>query len=496
MALGDVAQLRGPHTRNQARELSRAANSGVWRTRRALRRAAKAALDSVGPWIFRTDAARWLLKAALASRPVLAARVLRHVSPAESGRRERPDLSAVLDRCNAPRRFSSGPCLWIDVSSLVHDDARTGIQRVVRALLSCFPNFVKNEYEPAPVFGNGSGRFMVAGRWLARSGYRGYSAGDGDAPMDARAGDVFLGLDFSAHLYPAYRPEIARLRMIGVRVYFVVYDLIPLSHPRYFDERVVRTFTSWINAIVAHSEGLFCISRTVSQDLESWISANHPGHRQQLRIEWFHLGSDIAATRPSSGMPGEAAKIVDRLQAAPSFLVVGTLEPRKGHDMVLDEFDQLWRRGLDVNLVFVGRLGWKIEALARRVLRHPQLNRRLLWLNGISDEYLDAVYSASTALIAASVVEGFGLPLVEAARHGLPVIARDIPVFREVGGDGVVYFDGSRPGRLAQAVDELLGSAGSRERKRGSAGIAIQTWEESARKVCDLIREAGQRAAG
>ncbi|MDO9535816.1 MAG: glycosyltransferase, partial [Bacillota bacterium] len=122
--------------------------------------------------------------------------------------------------------------------------------------------------------------------------------------------------------------------------------------------------------------------------------------------------------------------------------------------------------------------GWQVEALIARIRQHPELGRRLFWLNYISDAYLEKVYAASACLIAASEGEGFGLPLIEAARHRLPIIARGIPVFKEVAGEHALYFDGLRPADLAAAIEHWLALAG-----RGAAppatGMQWLTWTES-----------------
>ena len=91
-----------------------------------------------------------------------------------------------------------------------------------------------------------------------------------------------------------------------------------------------------------------------------------------------------------------------------------------------------------------------------RLKRHPELGRRLFWLEGISDEYLEALYAASSCLIAGSYGEGFGLPLIEAAQHGISIIARDIPVFREVAGDHAYYFSSETGQDLAVEINAWL----------------------------------------
>src|SRR5690606_14583343 len=105
-----------------------------------------------------------------------------------------------------------------------------------------------------------------------------------------------------------------------------------------------------------------------------------------------------------------------------------------------DAFDALWASGESTRLVIVGRQGWLVDELADCLRAHPENGRRLFWLSDVSDEALLKLYASSDALIMASRAEGFGLPLIEAARHGIRLIARDLPVFREVAGDAAFYF--------------------------------------------------------
>lgn len=111
---------------------------------------------------------------------------------------------------------------------------------------------------------------------------------------------------------------------------------------------------------------------------------------------------------------------------------------------------------------------------------------RLIWLPAVSDELLHELYSAASALIAASELEGFGLPLVEAAKHGLPIIARDIPVFREVAREHAFFFEGRDPASLAVALTNWLALAASGQ-EPPSRGMPIKTWAESARQLFDIV---------
>jgi glycosyltransferase involved in cell wall biosynthesis len=190
---------------------------------------------------------------------------------------------------------------------------------------------------------------------------------------------------------------------------------------------------------------------------------------------------------PTGGIPTDATEVFTALKARPSFLMVGTLEPRKGHAQSLAAFELLWRDNIDVNLVIVGKQGWMVELIVPLLRSHREFGKRLFWLDGISDEYLEKIYVSSTCLIAASEGEGFGLPLIEAAQHSLPILARDIPVFREVAGAHAYFFEESRaPDAMASAIKDWLQlfRAGSHPR---SESMPRMTWRLSAKQLLGAL---------
>ncbi|MFT7260191.1 MAG: glycosyltransferase involved in cell wall biosynthesis, partial [Glaciecola sp.] len=124
--------------------------------------------------------------------------------------------------------------------------------------------------------------------------------------------------------------------------------------------------------------------------------------------------------------------------------------------------------------------------LIEKLLNHVEVGKRLFWLVGISDAYLEKIYAACTCLIASSEGEGFGLPLIEAAQHKLPIIARNIPVSREVAGEHAFYFTGLEPKDLAQTVKDWIELFESKKHP-GSEGMPWLTWSESASQLLDTL---------
>ncbi|MBU9398477.1 glycosyltransferase family 4 protein [Burkholderia multivorans] len=373
--------------------------------------------------------------------------------------------------------------LLVDISELVQRDAKSGIQRVVRSILREWVMQPPPGYRVEPVYATADEPYRYARRYMARFlGTENESLVD--EPIEYSPGDVFLGLDLAPAVVPHYAGFYQKLRDEGVRVKFVVYDLLPLR-ANHFEQHVVDHFVRWLD-VVAESDGALCISKAVADEFDAWMAERHIARRRPFALNWFHLGSDIENSVPTTGMPKSADSVLKALAARVSFLMVGTLEPRKGHTQVLDAFEQLWESGVDANLVIVGKQGWMMDNLANRLRSHAERDRRLFWLESISDEFLEKVYGASGCLIAASTGEGFGLPLIEAAQHGVPILARDLPVFREVAGEHASYFAAEDASTLAGAIRKWLA-----DREAGtiplSAGMPFLSWRQSAAMLIEKI---------
>ena len=144
------------------------------------------------------------------------------------------------------------------------------------------------------------------------------------------------------------------------------------------------------------------------------------------------LGNKLPEEDLSKGVPKKADEIREIANRGNLFLVVGTLEPRKGHASVLDLADTLWSKNDEASFLFIGKRGWEVDGLIKRIKGHQQYEQKLFWMERCSDEFLVELYKASTGLLATSFAEGYSLPIVEAQYFGLPVLARELPIYREV----------------------------------------------------------------
>lgn len=389
----------------------------------------------------------------------------------------RSNVSVSITNDQAPVRKKH---LLVDLSELVKNDIGTGIQRVARSI---FQELLKNPpegYEVIPVYlKNKNDEFMYGYKYLAK--IKNIKPLFRDSVVDTQSGDIFLGLDLNH--FASYKVNFfEEIRARGGLVYFVVYDVLPLTlSADYFNSRVRDAHYRWVN-LLSRQNGVLCISRTVADEFSETLSVCLPERKSSLKIGWFHLGADISAF-PSMGVPKNAEAILSQLEMRQTFLMVGTIEPRKGHLDVISAFDTLWQQDIDINLVIVGGLGWNVDFVIKLINAHQENGKRLFWLKGPSDEYLEKIYTVSDCLIAASIGEGFGLPIIEAAKHGISIIARDIPVFREVAGESALYFSNNVENNLTECIKHWL----THEKNNNVATITWLTWEQSTQQLVDVI---------
>ena len=360
------------------------------------------------------------------------------------------------------------PRLLVDVSAIVRHDAQTGIQRVVRAVWSELVRRKGDNFALVPVYATESAGYCYAPRDFLGSP----CAAFGVEPARIRPGDKFFALDLTSHLLPKYRRQLRAWKANGATVHLLVYDLLPLLRPDWFNSRTVRHFRRWYSVLVNDADQAICISDHVAGQLRARLRQSGSRGPNIARIR---LGGDIAASRPSTGLCGQVSQLLERMRFRAAVVMVGTIEPRKGYDVALPAFEQLWRTRSDApDLVIIGKAGWKTEALQRRLRSHPEHGRRLHWLAQVSDEGLCRIYESARGVLVASRAEGLGLPLVEAAMNRRYVLARDLAVFREQQLSNVIYFQDDDAEALGARLMDLVELAQS----GAPPAVTAPTWNQ------------------
>lgn len=385
--------------------------------------------------------------------------------------------------------------LFLDISELHKIDSETGVQRVVRNYLLHLLESPPPGFRVEPVFAT-----MESGYRYARV-YTNKLLGSSaekveNRPMSWQQGDVFFALDMQHHVQLAHQHFYQKLRNGGVVVKFLLYDVLPLQFPGLFKAPDAGQLHQMWLELIAKNDGVICISKATADAFDAWVQQNKIQLPSHFVNTWVHLGAGM--DKKHFGKTLLSVEIQEALNATrrrPGFLAVGTIEPRKMQGQILGAIEKLWGKGIDFNLFLVGKRGWKTEGLLQKITNHVEYGERLFWLQEACDTGLEKIYQTSTCLIAASLDEGFGLPLVEAASYGIPVIARDIPVFREVAGSGAFYFEGESDTELADSLVKWYAMYQEGTHPQPSE-IKWSTWQEAAENLKKNLFAKGSGKAG
>ncbi len=269
------------------------------------------------------------------------------------------------------------------------------------------------------------GRATVARNWRAM---RDWALHLGRSPREVPEGAIYV----SASQFLIDRAWYVGWldRRADVRPVFYGHDLLAVDMPEYFRPVEARLQPRRMRNICRYGAGVVVGARAVARRLDAFARENG---RADLPI-CVARPKLSPVFRASVSPPAELAQ-------ANYFVVCGTIEPRKNHLLLLNVWRELARRGRAPKLVVVGKRGWLNANVVDLLERSAELRPYVIEVSGLSTPGLCAILSRARALLAPSMGEGFGLPLAEALAAHVPVIASDIEVFREIGGDAPEFID-------------------------------------------------------
>lgn len=377
----------------------------------------------------------------------------------------------------------AGHRLLVDVTDIAVKDWNGGIQRVVKSICT---QLLKDQFRTVEVevVRLVDGELRRAARFTENLCQLPTNSLGDERKLKIFPGDNFLMMDAPWNQYPQFLPTFAEIRSKGGKITTVLHDLIPVNFPEVCHQVVLDVFEDWLHLAIQESDHFITVSRAVMDDLNTYLTKtfSHTNHR--INVDHFHLGADIPADPTDTSVRQELVDFVNRNKVF--FLMVGTLEPRKGHALALEAMTRVWEEGNDVGLLFLGRPGWNIDGLLRQMAYLNREEPRFHHFENVTDGEISFGYRYATGLLALSLSEGFGLPVVEAAMRGVPVIASDIPVFKEKCGEGTLFVDQNQPDQIARAILRMSKYTEA-ERAAACRGVKVITWDESAKLLLERI---------
>lgn len=269
------------------------------------------------------------------------------------------------------------------------------------------------------------------------------------------------------------------LRQLELKPVFVLHDLIPITHPEYCRAGEASRHTRRIETMLSYGAGIIANSQATLYELQRFAQ------RKKLAMPLT-----VAAPLAPAELPQPGA-LSPKNQ--PYFVVLGTIEGRKNLVMLL----QLWRTlcerlGAEVpHLVIIGQRGWECENVLDLLERCEALQGSVTELGNCSDSELSTWLGHARALLFPSFAEGYGLPLVEALALGVPVIASDLPAFREIAGAVPDYLDPIDGLGWMELVRDYAAPDSPRRAAQCDrvAAFRAPVWNDHFRRVAALMQE-------
>lgn len=388
--------------------------------------------------------------------------------------------------------------MLLDLTHTSRTRARTGIQRVARALWQQLGEHVTpvtrdpflgnwralEPWERANL-GNSHGGKGRKARWPVHAKIRGTLRRVlGRTATHALQGH-FDGLIepelFGAPVARAFPQLFARVR--GPRVALFL-DAIPMRFPELTPPGTVAWFPSYLQELLAF-DGIAAISEDSRQSLTSywaWL-----GVKNTPPVVALPLGVDPVARVEVSSDPKSPLPVV---------LCVGTLEGRKNHLALLEACEQLWTQGTAFELRLIGHVNAETGGAALARARALQAAGRALRYDGpASDELIEQAYADCAFSIYPSIAEGFGLPVIESLARGKPCICSARGALGEISlGGGCIALNSVEPAALAMAVQHLLTSPAELESLAAAARArTFKSWADYARELTTWMRDLPRR---
>lgn len=370
--------------------------------------------------------------------------------------------------------------VYMDVSVLTLATFVTGIQRVtreiaVRLIQSEGDNVILLHYNARDNVYHRIDNKKFCDFYLKNRGVKNKMITSCTVPFaEMGKGAVFFDLDaaWMCRVKRSYLLPI--LKEQGARIVAHIYDIISITHPQYCLERGVYNFMDFIGAHLQYADDIIVNAQATVDELNKLAATLESG---LPACHVVPLGADFGEIRmiQDNQVSEELKQIVnDR----PYILMVGTIEPRKNHKLVLEAYNAGLKE-MGYNVVFAGYMGWNMEEFEAELKAHEDFNKRIFHLTGQNDQAVMYLYQHARFLAFCSYTEGFGLPLIEGIVRGTPVIASDIPVSREVAGDYCIWFPQDDVKALCDAVQYYQKNEGAYlKMKERLKEFQCATWEQ------------------
>ena len=380
-----------------------------------------------------------------------------------------------------PERYDFDRAIYLDVTRLVwrvwKGGLATGIDRVCQAYVEHFGARSRAvvqrnglHFVLSPVHSDRLFKLLLSDRTQRLDLLRLAAVASFNALRTTpRPGAIYLNVGHTGLNERSLPTWIARHKL---RAVYLIHDLIPLTHPQFCREGEADKHRRRMENVLASASGLIGNSRDSLDELSTFAALQ--GRAMPPSIAAWISGGDFSQ------------QVQPRTTSRPHFITVGTIEGRKNHQLLLN----IWRKlvaeqGLDApQLLIVGQRGWQAERVIEQLDDLTDLKDHVREIGTCQDQELAGWIAGARALLMPSFAEGFGMPVVEALALGTPVLASDLPVFREIAGDIPTYLSPHDDSAWVSQIRAFTGDNPERARQlERMASFRAPTWNEHFERV-------------
>jgi len=236
-----------------------------------------------------------------------------------------------------------------------------------------------------------------------------------------------------------------------------IYDILPITHPEWFTGYLNEAFLQFFTSAWNFADLLIVNCDKTKVDIETYGASKGSIFRDNIpkikKVNLWSVATPKLKIRKKSGNDSSKAKKLFK-NNDPVLLLLSTVEPRKGHEELINAAKIAWGQGARFNLLFIGQLGWISKSFKAEFQEFLQVESdRAIWFDSVEDHELEEFMGATDLLISPSLDEGYGLPVAEALQRGIPVLANGIPTYQELFGTHAVLYG---PGESFPSLQNAL----------------------------------------
>jgi hypothetical protein len=306
--------------------------------------------------------------------------------------------------------------------------------------------------------------------------------------VEATAGDVLFIL-WGEWADESYRTKLVECKKAGASLVNIVYDMLPLVTPQYSGHST-EPMRAFYSEVIPLCELVFSISEFTKQDLTNWLKT------QKLhvpKIETFRLGDDFTIPQADRN-PSEYLK--ESLGKDKKYLLcVGTVEARKNHTLLYYVYKLAKSRREELpKLLIAGRRGWKTDDIFDIIKSDPEVNEKIIFLEGVTDEELSWLYRHCLFTIYPSFYEGWGLPIAESIAYDKPCISSNTSSMPEIAGNLIDYFNPASSEECLAAILQMCDGKYLAKATKKIEHYRPTTWDDTYKQVDDLMKELYEKS--